>query len=67
MGDLVLMPDGETREIAYGIVTGGYEHRDPGPVTGFSHVRTLDVLGSTEDPSIFRHPPAGHGRAAAAN
>lgn len=41
VGDAVITPDGETRELLLGEVTGRYEYRDPAPVGGFHHVRAV--------------------------
>lgn len=47
IGDLVAVPDGATRELLYGRVTGAYQYR-PEPVvegTEWRHVRTVEWLG----------------------
>lgn len=44
-GDLVAVPDGGTRELLYGKVTGSYEYRADPPVAHYRHVRTVEWLG----------------------
>ena len=44
-GDLVAVPDGGTRELLYGRVSGNYEHRDEPPVAHYRHVRKVEWLG----------------------
>jgi restriction system protein len=41
-GDLVLTPDGETRELHAGTVTGDYEFRPSPPVEGYPNLRGVD-------------------------
>lgn len=42
IGDLVLTPDPETREIHAGRVTGDYEFREQPPVEGYPNIHTVD-------------------------
>jgi restriction system protein len=44
-GDLVITPNGETRELLYGKLTGGYEYRTSAPVGESHHVRSVQWLG----------------------
>lgn len=45
VGDLVAVPDGGTRELLYGRVTGDYEYRVEAPVAHYRHVRKVQWLG----------------------
>ena len=45
VGDLVVVPDGGTRELLYGRVKGPYEHPTEAPLEGFRHVRKVEWLG----------------------
>lgn len=45
IGDLVAVPDGGTRELLYGRVSGDYEYRAEAPVAHYRHVRKVDWLG----------------------
>ena len=44
VGDLVIVPDGSTRELLCGRVTGEAEYRDPPPVSHFKNVRTAEWI-----------------------
>lgn len=44
VGDLVAVPDGGTRELLCGRITGDYEYRDTAPVAHFHHVRSVQWL-----------------------
>lgn len=43
--DLVIVPDGGTRELVYGRVTGGYGYRSEAVVDDYHHVRSVQWLG----------------------
>lgn len=44
-GDLVVVPDGGTREFLYGRVVGDYQHQIEPPVAHFKHTRAVEWLG----------------------
>ncbi len=44
VGDIVVTPDGETRELLFGEVAGAYEYRMTPVVEDFRHVRTVNWL-----------------------
>lgn len=45
VGDLVIVPDGSTRELLCGRITGAYEYRSEPPIAHFRHVRTVSWIG----------------------
>lgn len=45
VGDLVVVPDGGTREFLYGRVAGEYRHETDPPVDHFKHTRAVEWLG----------------------
>lgn len=45
IGDLIVTPNGETRELLYGEVSGSYEFRAAPPMGVNRHVRTVNWLG----------------------
>jgi restriction system protein len=45
VGDLVVTPDGGTRELVFLEVTGPYEHRAAPPIPGYPHVRSAVARG----------------------
>jgi predicted Mrr-cat superfamily restriction endonuclease len=48
VGDIVITPDAQTREVLFGEVTGGYEYRDPSPAADYKHVRQVRWYGRFE-------------------
>ena len=45
IGDVIVTPDGETRELLFGKVTGPYGYRETPAVSNFHHVRKVKWLG----------------------
>ena len=45
VGDLVVVPDGGTREFLFGRVTGEYKHESEPPVSHFRHARAVEWIG----------------------
>jgi len=45
VGDLVVTPDANTRELLIGRVTGAYEYRLPSPAGDYRHVRSMRWIG----------------------
>jgi restriction system protein len=45
VGDVVVSPDGATRELLLGTVTGPYEFREKPVVSNFRHIRKVEWLG----------------------
>lgn len=45
VGDLIVTPNGETRELLYGRVTGAYDDRSTPAIGDYRHVRTVEWLG----------------------
>ena len=45
LGDIVITPDGGTRELLFGEVVGPYEYRKTPAVSDFQHVRKVGWLG----------------------
>ncbi len=44
IGDLVIVPDGSTRELLCGRVTGEIDYQDPAPIAHFRNVRTVEWI-----------------------
>src|SRR5829696_3113029 len=44
VGDIVVTPDGGTRELLFGEVTGSYKYQETPVVSDFRHVRTVNWL-----------------------
>jgi restriction system protein len=44
IGDIMVTPDGGTRELLFGEVTGPYEYQEPPKVSDFPHARTVNWL-----------------------
>ena len=45
VGDIIVTPDGGTRELLFGEVAGPYEYRETPAVSNFRHVREVEWLG----------------------
>lgn len=45
VGDIVVTPDAQTREVLFGEVIGGYEYRDPSPAADYKHIHRCAGTG----------------------